>query len=150
VLPAAKNNNFTYYHHPDVTFVYTILPGAVVTRSTAPSLAVNRTEMPRQGFIKHSSSINIHNNIIMKFGTPATQALFAFASVALLSSLRTAIAAPAPVCDSPTTPTNNEGAVLVRFWEGFVGESHEIGADCPYVCADGESCLLVFLLSSSL
>jgi hypothetical protein len=104
--------------------------------------------MPRQGFIKHSSSINIHNNIIMKFGTPATQALIAFASVALLSSLRTA---SAQICENPTTPTDNEGAVLVRFWVGWVdGVSHEIGADCPFECVDGEYCLLVFLLSSSL
>jgi hypothetical protein len=149
VLREAKNNNFTYYHHPDFTFVYRIQPGAAVTRSAAPSLAVNCTETPRQGFIKQSSSINFHNNIIMKFGTPATQALIAFASVALLSSLRTARAEDAPGCDSPTTPTDNEGAVLVGLWEGWVEASHEIGADCPYECVDGEFCLLVFLLSSS-
>ena len=117
---------------------------------TAPSLAVKRFEKPCQGFTKQSSSINIHNNIIMKFGTPATQALIAFASVALLSSLRTASAAPLPVCDSPTTPIDNEGAVLVRFWNELVKSKNEIGADCPFECGDGEFYLLVFLLSSSL
>ena len=121
-----------------------------MTRSAAPSLAVNCTETPRQGFIKQSSSINFHNNNIMKFGTPATQALIAFASVALLSSLRTASALD-HFCDSPTTPTNNEGAVLVRFWMSAPQESApEIGAECPFECVDGEYCLLVFLLSSSL
>ncbi len=136
-------------------------PEAAVTRSAAPSLAVNCTETPRQGFIKQSSSINIHNNIIMKFGTPATQALIAFASVALLSSLRTASAfydtlttaatqtTTQPQCENPTTPTDNEGAVLVRFWESVSFENHEIGADCPFACVDGEYFLLVFLLSSS-
>ena len=119
-----------------------------MTRSAAPSLAVNCTETPRQGFIKQSSSINFHNNNIMKFGTPATQALIAFASVALLSSLRTASAWVIPVCENPTTPTDNEGAVLVGLWEGSDEASHEIGADCPFECVDGEFCLLVFLLSS--
>eukprot|EP00970_Alexandrium_tamarense_P008152 scaffold1555_cov116-Alexandrium_tamarense.AAC.3 len=69
----------------------------------------------------------------MKFGTPATQALIAFASVALLSSLRTA---SAQICENPTTPTDNEGAVLVRFWDEFGHESREIGADCPFECVD--------------
>eukprot|EP01082_Thalassiosira_pseudonana_P001948 g2096.t1 g2096 contig11:711293-713012(+) len=72
----------------------------------------------------------------MKFGTPATQALIAFASVALLSSLRTASAAPLPVCDSPTTPIDNEGAVLVRFWNELVKSKNQKGADCPFECGD--------------
>ena len=71
----------------------------------------------------------------MKFGTPATQALIAFASVALLSSLRTASALD-HFCDSPTTPTNNEGAVLVRFYE--TNATADIGADCPFECDGGE------------
>jgi hypothetical protein len=72
----------------------------------------------------------------MKFGTPTTQDLIAFASVALLSSLRTAGAQMIDVCIFPTTPLDNEGAVLVRFYE--TNATADIGADCPFECDGGE------------